>query len=221
MDIIKSIKNSVIVSVQSTKGDPTNNETCMKAFMKSAVIGGAKGLRLADFKDIKNAKKMFGEIVIIGITKPNVIPQNFKELVYITPSVRDVKKLIKAGADIIAFDATKRHDYTPLIKEIKKSGKISMGDISTYEEAKTAQELGCDIISTTLSGYTTHSKQSDKPDFELLEKLTKELDLPVIMEGKIWEKEEVKTAFNLGAHAVVIGSAITRPWLITERFINA
>ena len=32
--------------------------------------------------------------------------------------------------------------------------------------------------------------------------------------------EQINKAFDLGAHAVVIGSAITRPQLITKRFIN-
>ena len=60
----------------------------------------------------------------------------------------------------------------------------------------------------------------DEPDFELLEQLVKNTDKPIILEGRIWEPKEVKKAFELGAHSVVIGSAITRPQLITKRFIN-
>ena len=94
-----------------------------------------------------------------------------------------------------------------------------MADISTYEEGVLAHKTGCDLVSTTLSGYTTYSKQSDEPDFELVERLAKE-GVKVIAEGKIWEKSQVKEAFLKGAHAVVIGSAVTRPWLITERFVK-
>ena len=43
---------------------------------------------------------------------------------------------------------------------------------------------------------------------------------PVILEGRIWEPKEVKKAFELGAHSVVIGSAVTRPHLIVKRFIE-
>jgi N-acylglucosamine-6-phosphate 2-epimerase len=43
--------------------------------------------------------------------------------------------------------------------------------------------------------------------------------LPVVLEGRIWEPEQVNKAFELGAHCVVIGSAITRPQLITRRFV--
>lgn len=211
-------KNSIIVSVQSTKGDPTHNKECKEAFIKSAIIGGAGGLRLASEDDIKKAKMLYPKIPVIGITKPDTIPKNYKELVYITPTPEDALKLIAWGADIVAFDATKRHDYKLIIEAVKNAGKLAMADISTYEEGIAARMAGADIISTTLSGYTTYSKQSDEPDFELLEKLVKNVDCPVVLEGKIWEHAQVKRAIDIGAHAVVIGSAITRPWLITERF---
>ncbi len=213
-------KNSIIVSVQSTKGDPTHNKECKEAFIKSAIIGGAKGLRLASEHDIKKAKMLYPKIPVIGITKPDKIPQNYKELVYITPSAEDALKLIAWGADIVAFDGTKRHNYKPIIETVKNALKLAMADISTYEEGLAARSAGADIISTTLSGYTTYSKQSDEPDFELLEKLVKNVDCPVVLEGRIWERTQAARAIDIGAHAVVVGSAITRPWLITERFVN-
>ena len=212
-------KKSVIISIQSTEGDPTHNKTCKRAFMESAIKGGAQGFRLAGVEDVKLAKKLYPNIPVIAITKPKHIPENYKELVYITPTVDDAIKLIEAGADVIAFDGTKRHDYSKIVETIKNHNKIAMADISTYEEGIMAHKLGCDLVSTTLSGYTTYSKQSDDPDFELVNKLSKE-GIKVIAEGKIWEKNQVKTAFENGAYAVVIGSAVTRPWLIVERFLK-
>ena len=41
--------------------------------------------------------------------------------------------------------------------------------------------------------------------------------IPILAEGRYWERHQVKTAFDLGAYSVVVGSAITRPHLITER----
>ena len=35
-------------------------------------------------------------------------PKNWKEIVYITPTVKDVIDLIEAGADVIALDGTQR-----------------------------------------------------------------------------------------------------------------
>lgn len=222
MNIIENLKNQIIISVQAMPNEPLYKEEALTAMMESVVNGGAKGLRLAGQRDVKNAKKLF-DIPIIGLTKPDKLPDNWKEIVYITPTLKEVNELIEADADIIATDATQRprpkESLEEIIKYIKQHNKLSMADISTFEEGIKARELGFDIISTTLSGYTQNSRQDIKgPDFELLQQLTKELDCPVILEGRIWEPNEVDKAFELGAHSVVIGSAVTRPQLITKRF---
>ena len=220
--IISKLKNKVIISVQAMPNEPLYDETALTAMMKSVVNGGAAGLRLAGARDVKNAKKLF-DIPVIGLTKPDKLPENWKEIVYITPTLKEVKELIEANADIIATDATNRQRPKESLKEIadyiKNNNKLAMADISTFEEGIKARELGFDIISTTLSGYTLHSRQDLKgPDFELLSKLVKNLDCPVVLEGRVWEPEEVTKAFDIGAHSVVIGSAVTRPQLITKRF---
>lgn len=223
MDIINRLKNKVVVSVQAMPNEPLYVENCMAAMMKSVIKGGAGGLRVAGIRDVKNAKAMTN-IPVIGITKPEVIPANFKEIVYITPTLDDVIALVDAGADIIAFDGTQRprkSSLAEMIKYIHINKRIAMADISMYEEGIEAAKLGADILSTTLAGYTIESKDSpDGPDFPLLEKLAKDVNVPVILEGRIWEPEDVDKAFALGAHAVVIGSAITRPQLITKRFVQ-
>lgn len=224
MDIISQLKNKVIVSVQAMPSEPLYREECMIAMMQSVVKGGAAALRVAGTRDVINAKKLFN-IPVIGITKPEVIPPNWREIVYITPGVKEAKDLIQAGADIIALDGTSRprgeNNLKQIIKFIKNNKKIVMADISTLQEGVSARLLGADIVSTTLSGYTTESPEtSDEPDFELLKGLVKSVDCPVILEGRIWSPNQVDKAFELGAHAVVIGSAITRPQLITKKFVN-
>ena len=220
---VRRLKNKVVVSCQAMPNEPLYVENCMAAMIKSVVKGGAGGLRVAGVRDVKNAKQIT-DIPVIGITKPDVIPKNFKEIVYITPSVDDVIKLIEAGADIIAFDGTQRprpSKLSDMIKYIHINKRIAMADISTLEEGIEAAKLGADIISTTLAGYTVESSDSPEgPDFPLLEKLVKAVDVPVVLEGRIWTPEEVNKAFEIGAHAVVIGSAITRPQLITKRFVK-
>lgn len=225
MDIINRLKNKVVVSVQAMPSEPLYLEKCMVAMMKSVVKGGAGGLRVAGARDVKNAKHLF-DIPVIGLTKPDVIPPNWQEIVYITPTLDDVIELVNAGADIIAFDGTMRErpsgaKLEDLIKYIKINKRVSMADISTVEEGINAAKLGANMLSTTLSGYTQFSQnKGSKPDFELLEQLVTETNLPVVLEGRIWEPEEVDKAFELGAHCVVIGSAITRPQLITKRFVQ-
>ena len=207
--------------------EPLYDEKCIMALAESIIIlGGAKVLRLAGSRDIQNIKKHFPEIIVIGITKPDTIPENYKELVYITPTINDCEKVIKAGADIVALDATMRkrpneENLIDILNFIKSQNKLAMADIATFEEAKNACELGFDIVSTTLSGYTKETENNpNTPDFDLIKKIKENLDIFTIAEGKIWEKHEAKKAIELGADAVVIGSAITRPQLITKRFMS-
>ena len=222
MTIIESLKGKVIVSSQAMPNEPFYDEKAMIALMQSVVNGGASGLRVAGKRDVINATT-FG-IPVVGLTKPDKLPENWRSLVYITPGVKEVKELIEAGADIIAFDGTSRprpdgSTVEQLIQLIHFAGRLAMADISTYEEGLNCANLGADIISTTLAGYTDESGEAgETPDFELLEKLVKSVEKPVFLEGRVWNPEEVKKAFELGAHSVVIGSAITRPHLITKRF---
>ena len=223
--VLERIKNTVIVSVQAMPYEPLYQEQCMIAMMKSVINGGAGALRVAGVRDTHNAKKLFN-VPVIGITKPERIPDNYKEIVYITPTVKDVLDIINAGADIVAFDGTQRkrpndEKIKDLIKYIHINKKLAMADISTVEEGIKAAEAGADILSTTLAGYTMESlnSPSKEPDFKLLEELAKITNIPVVLEGRIWEPKQVNKAFELGAHCVVIGSAITRPQLITKKFV--
>jgi N-acylglucosamine-6-phosphate 2-epimerase len=226
-DVIKKLEKKVIISCQASEGEPFHDINCLMAMVKAVINGGASGLRLAGERDIKEAKKLC-DVPVIGITKPEPLPENWKEIVYITPTYEDVEKIRKAGADIVAMDGTSRPRPDGNLAELiyytqTKLNAPVMVDISTLEEGLMCRLLGADIISTTLSGYTTQTldKNNNEPDFELLQKLVEIVDCPVILEGRVWTPEHVKKAFNLGAYAVVIGSAVTRPHLITERFVKA
>jgi N-acylglucosamine-6-phosphate 2-epimerase len=226
-EIIKKLEGKIIVSCQACQGEPLYETGCMKAMIQSVINGGACSLRLAGERDIKETKK-FSNIPVIGITKPDPLPENWKEIVYITPAFENAKMIKEAGADIIAIDGTARprpkENLAELIYKIQTDLKTPvMVDIATLQEGLMCKLLGADIISTTLSGYTsdTQDKNKEEPDFELLKDLVKTIDCPIILEGRVWTQEHVKKAFDLGAYAVVIGSAITRPQLITRRFIEA
>ncbi len=225
--MIDQLKNKVIVSVQAEGSEPLNTPDCLLALSQSVINGGAGGLRLCGIKSIIHIKKEIS-IPIIGLTKTNPTPINWLEKVYITPTIKDVKDLIKTEIDFIAIDGTGRPriDDSTLedqIDLIKSEGKIVVCDVSTFEDGMNAIELGADMLSTTLSGYTkeTRYKVNIGPDFDLLAEFIAESSIPVIMEGRIWFPHEVKKSFEIGAYAVVIGTAITRPHIITKRFVNA
>lgn len=229
-DILKQIEAGVIVSVQADEGEPLDSPEILAALALSALQGGASGLRMANPENIRHIKTFEPEIPLIGITKPHHIPTNFRELVYITPTFEDVCRIVEAGADIVAIDATSRlrpngdtlDDAFSRVRQAYPQLPL-MADISRFEEGIYAASLGFNIISTTLSGYTSDTMlcaKSGEPDFELLKKLVDVVEVPVILEGRIWEPWHVSKAFELGAFAVVIGSAITRPFAITHRFVE-
>ena len=226
-EIINKLKNKVIVSVQAQDNEPLNKPEHLLALSQSVISGGASGLRLCGIENIKHIKKGV-TVPVIGLTKLEPTPINWLDSVYISATIKDIKELIKIGVEFIAIDGTTRLrvDNSTLkdqIDLIKKEGKIVICDIATFKEGLEAIELGADLISTTLSGYTkeTRYKVNLGPDFDLLAELVKDSDLPVILEGRIWDPQDVKKAFEIGAHAVIIGTAITRPHLITKRFLQA
>ncbi len=229
--ILESLRQAVIVSVQAEYGEPLSKPECILAMAMSTLNGGAKGLRLANPENIRLVKESLPEIPVIGITKPVHPYSDPENHVYITPSLWTAESVLQAGAEIVAMDATLRPRPTEeslkeIVLELKKRfpTALLMADIATEEEANVAVEMGFDVISTTLSGYTaeTVSKTlSGEPDFSLLAALSQNISRPVILEGRIWTPEHVTKAFDLGAYAVIIGSAITRPQVITKRFVHA
>ena len=59
MTILEKLKNEIIVSIQAMPNEPLYDKSCINALAKSVIdLGGAKALRLAGARDIKNIKKM-------------------------------------------------------------------------------------------------------------------------------------------------------------------
>ena len=224
-EIIEKLKGKLIVSCQALPGEPLyiENDTMMPLMAVAAKRAGAAGIRTNGERDVKEIKKTV-DLPVIGLIKKEY--EGFFQ--YITVTMKEIDTLVKAGADIIALDCTMRErgdgkTVNGFIKEIKEKYPdiILMADISTFEEGVNAEKAGVDMVGTTLSGYTPYSEKTDGPDVKLVEKLSKELDIPVIAEGKIHEPQQAKKMIELGAHAVVVGGAITRPLEIAQRFVKA
>lgn len=222
-EILEQIKGGLIVSCQALETEPLYDSYIMSKMAWAAFLGGAVGIRANTVVDIKAIKEKV-DLPVIGIIKQVYDDSD----VYITPTMKEIDALVEVGCEIIAVDATNRLrpngvTFEEFFKEVraKYPNQLFMADTSCFDEGKKAAELGCDLIGTTMAGYTPYTKGTSLPDYTLMKRYVTELDAPVIAEGGIWSPDQLKKAIDIGVHAAVVGTAITRPMDITKRFVNA
>ena len=230
-EVYESLKDGLIVSCQAVPSEPHYMPGITTMFAECAKWAGAKGLRVNSPEDIRAIKEKV-DLPIIGIWK---IDRNIKD-VYLTPNLEAAKAVWEAGAEIIAVQATNHYrDDGKLayetIKEINENipEALIFADVSTAEDARIAAEYGADFVAPTLYGYTKagHFNKldiKDAPDFYLLRDIidaVKGTDAKVIMEGKVSTPEIAVQCLYMGAYAVVVGNAITRPHITAKRFARA
>lgn len=223
INFVDKVKGGLIVSCQALEHEPMFGDGVMAKMAKAALLGGAVGIRTNSVRDIVQIREAVN-LPLIGLIK-----RQYGDCeVYITPTIKEIREVIEAGADVVAIDCTKRErpdgrELKDLISEVKAEFPeiLIMADISTLEEGINAEKLGVHIVSTTLSGYTDYSPKLKGPDFNLIAELCNNVKLPIIAEGRVNTPEEAKKCLSLGATSVVVGGAITRPMQITERFVEA
>ncbi|MEF9920340.1 MAG: putative N-acetylmannosamine-6-phosphate 2-epimerase [Erysipelotrichaceae bacterium] len=221
---VQRLIGELIISCQAYEDTPLYGPENMKIMAQSVLLGGAKAIRSCWPQDIKAIREL-GDFPIIGINKKMIKGQVSKDGIIITPTLEDASEVIEAGCDVLALDCTIREcrgkaDLLSLLKSIKdKYPNIPiMADCCTFEEGVFAAESGyVDIVSTTLSGMYTNL---DKPDVELIRRLKAAINIPINAEGHIWDLKDLNDVLEAKPDMVTIGTAITRPHLITERFIN-
>ncbi|HED4415176.1 TPA: N-acetylmannosamine-6-phosphate 2-epimerase [Pasteurella multocida] len=215
--VLEQIKYGLIASCQPVDNGPMDSPEIVAAMAQASVIGGAAGLRIEGIENLKATRNVVN-VPIIGIVKRD-LPDS---PVRISPFLQDIEELAAAGADIIAFDGTDRVRPTTresIIKRIKELGCLAMADCSNFEEGMYCHNLGVEIIGSTMSGYTGGEIPAE-PDYQLVKDLNA-AGCRVMAEGRYNTPELAKTAIEIGAYSVTVGSALTRLEHIVSWFADA
>ena len=222
-DLLESFRNGLIVSCQVQHDDPIYSEEMPVKMAQAAQWGGAVGIRANSPEQIRAIKREVN-LPVIGLYKiwsPHTD-------VFITPTLEAAREVFEAGAEIIAMDCTNQivngRPAYELLPKVQKAlpEAITFADVSTYEEARRAVEMGADIVGPTLYGYTQETKHIENPDLREFARMCRDFGdkAYMIMEGHLYTPEDAMKCLYLGAHAVVVGSAITRPHYTTKRFTD-
>lgn len=218
----KGIARGLVVSCQGDDDTPLDDPAVMRAVAWAAVAGGAVAVRIEGLPDLRAVRSTV-QVPIIGLVKRRMPGSE----VFITPTIEDALAVAEAGADVIAVEATAQprpdgSTFAAFLSQLRlRTDRPVMADVSTAAEAHDAAAAGAEYVATTLSGFTPYSRHSAGPDLELIREVIGDLPIPLIAEGRFWEPGQVRGAFDLGAHAVCIGDAITNPTRITRRFVEA
>lgn len=225
-ELFDTMKGTIIVSCQATPGEPLylKDQSMMYLMARAAKQAGAKMIRTSSKRDIMEIKEETG-LPVIGLIKreyPGYMGR-------ITMTMREVDECMEALADIVSIDCTNtpRGDgltAPEFLRQIKQKypNIIIMADCATLEEAVAAYEAGADLVGSTMNGYTPETACcKGEPNYELVQQMISALPCPVIAEGRVHTPEQARRMLEIGAWAVVVGGAITRPLEIASRFMNA
>lgn len=219
--LIANLEGKLIVSCQAYPGEPLRHPETMAQMARAAELGGAAAIRCQGLSDIAAIKGRV-DIPVLGLWKEG------HEGVYITPTLRHARACIMAGADVVAIDATDRPRPDGLTfeetVEALKGETLIMADCSCMDDVHRAIAAECDIVSTTLAGYTPARAKTAGPDLEFVREAVaaaESTDIPVFCEGRVHTPEQAKAALDAGAFAVVVGTAITHPTSVTGWFVSA
>jgi len=215
------LRRGLIVSCQAPQDDPLNAPSIMAAFAEAAAAGGAVAIRANGVADIRAIKERLA-LPILGLFKDDLDGSPVR----ITPTREHARAIAEAGADVIAIDATDRvrpprESLAALVDLIVgELGLPVCADVATVAEGRAAAALGATYVATTLAGYTDDTSDVVPPHLELVSALATSVDIPVLAEGGIVTPQHALEAMTRGAYAVVVGTAITRPEVVTRQFAS-
>ena len=218
--VLDRLRGGLIVSVQAEAGSPLGAPDTIALLSRVAVSNGAAGIRAEGLARLGAVRRAV-DAPLVGIVKRAYA--GFAP--YITATEREIAEVAAAGADVIAFDATNRprpdgQDIAAVIASIHARGALAMADCATAADVRRAADAGAGIVATTLCGYTEETNGTALPALDLVRACAASGAF-AICEGGIASAEHVRAAFAAGAHAVVVGTAITNVDVLVRRFAAA
>ncbi|MGS2617743.1 N-acetylmannosamine-6-phosphate 2-epimerase [Micromonospora sp. LZ34] len=223
MRVFTAMRGGLVISCQplpDEPDDPMRDPYVQARVAAAATRGGAVAVRANGPDDIRAIRAAI-DVPVIGLIKHGTSG------VFITPTSAHAVQAAVAGAHVVAVDATDRPrpdrgDFADTVRAVHSAtAALVLADISTLAEGLAAVDAGADAVATTLSGYTPASPPTEGPDLRLVAQLAERLKVPVIAEGRYRTAQHIRQAFEAGAHAVVMGNAVTSPLWITRGLVGA
>lgn len=224
-NFLNDVKNQLIISCQALPDEPLHSSFIMARMARAAKQAGAAAIRANSVVDIQAIQDETG-LPMIGIAKVDYPDSP----VYITPTMKEMRAIAATGVAVVACQVTgqkRPHDeqLSEIVTQFRQEfpDTLLMADTDTFENAQVADQLGFDMIGTTMRGYTPASEGLNiaDDDFAYLKQLLEFTKTPIVVEGRIDTPTKMRRALDLGAHTVVVGSAITRPLVIATEFMKA
>lgn len=220
---LKLTQGGLIVSCQvdDDDRDPAAVRNYVASLAYDALSGGARGLRINSVEHV-SCTRALTDVPIIGLLK-----RRSHDKLTITPDIASAKALWEAGADIVAIGCADEiwageEGWEAIVWRATHELNIPvLADVSSIQEAKRAITAGAVAVASTLRGYTPSTRHINSFDFEFFRNLANTINVPVIAEGHVDTPMDAERAIRCGAYAVVVGTNITRPAVLTRRFVAA
>jgi N-acylglucosamine-6-phosphate 2-epimerase len=217
--MLERLRGGLVVSIQPEPESVLNTPATVALLARCVVANGAAGVRIEGGERIA-AVRAAVDVPIVGLVKRAYA--GFAP--YITPTLREVEEIVRAGAGIVAFDATDRvrpdgDSVGALVAAIHARGALAMADCSTATDLRAAAAAGADIVGTTLSGYTDETRGRPLPAIDLVAEAAAGGAF-VILEGGVATPSQARAAIGAGAGAVVVGTALSNLDALVRSFAN-
>lgn len=220
--VVESLRGGLVVSCQAYPGEPMRHPQTIAQLAQAACSGGAAGIRTEGPDCVATVQERV-PVPVIGLWK-----EGPADGVFITPTLAHALTVVRAGADVVAVDGTRRPrpDGLTLAQVVdgvhSQTDALVMADCGSLDDALAASDAGVDLIGTTLAGYTGERPRTNGPDLELVSAIAERLpQVPLLAEGRVHVPAQGRQALDAGAFAVVVGTAITHPATITGWFVEA